>query len=130
MYALYIEDILPHIQLMQRIFSCTSHELAIATSARKGLDCILATSPDLVLVDINLPDTDGLTLVQYLRESGFVQPIVAVTAYASDRDKEHCLAIGCTSYISKPYDVDYMLNILNKYGSLTGINVTSRATGQ
>jgi CheY-like chemotaxis protein len=62
--------------------------------------------PDVVLLDMNLPDASGLDLVAELRARAPLAavPIVAVTAHAMRGDKERCLAAGCDGYLSKPID--------------------------
>jgi PAS domain S-box-containing protein len=70
---------------------------------------------DLVLMDIRMPETDGLIASSKIRKINAEIPIIAQTAFAMDADREKCLANGCSDYISKPLLEDDFLNILTKY---------------
>lgn len=73
--------------------------------ARTGLEALEVLEkqlPDLILMDIDMPEMDGLTATQEIRKKNIQTPIVAVTAYAFDDDKKKALNAGCTDYMSKP----------------------------
>ncbi|HUS84796.1 MAG TPA: response regulator, partial [Anaerolineales bacterium] len=65
--------------------------------------------PDLILVDINMPDVDGLTMTQELKADAQFDkiPIIAITANVMRGDRERTLTAGCDDYIQKPIDVDH-----------------------
>lgn len=80
-------------------------------SCRDGHSAILLAQnyqPDLILLDIMLPDLDGLEVVRQLKQDPQTSqiPIVAVTAMARPEDRERILAAGCVDYIKKPYIID------------------------
>ena len=82
--------------------------------------------PDLLFVDMCLPDMDGLSVVQTLRQRGFPGPIVAVTANAFNSDKALCLEAGCTEYLAKPYEPDCILALLKQYGEYRTLQTVNR----
>ena len=73
--------------------------------------------PKVILMDVSLPDANGLNLVQQLRENPKYQciPIIAQTAMAMKGDRESCLDAGVNEYISKPIDLQLLANLVAKY---------------
>ncbi len=70
---------------------------------------------NLALLDIKMPEIDGLELAKWIRNQGIKIPLIAQTAYAMVDDKEKCLAAGFSDYIVKPIKVDVLLNMINSY---------------
>ena len=77
-----------------------------ANDGMQGIDVARASSPDLILLDIQLPAMDGYAVARALRQVAGLDavPIVAVTSYAMPGDRERAIAAGCTGYIEKPID--------------------------
>ena len=77
-----------------------------ARNAQEALEAVARCRPDLVLMDIQLPGIDGLTLTRLLRNdhTNGMMLIIALTAYAMVEDRERALAAGCDGFISKPID--------------------------
>ncbi|WP_423149242.1 response regulator [Rubrolithibacter danxiaensis] len=94
-------------------FSCIS-----ATTAEEGLQ-IASNQKDIgiILMDMMLPQTDGYEAISIIRKDPQLKeiPVIAVTAQAMKGDKEKCLNAGADNYISKPIDVDLLLNLLKLY---------------
>jgi len=105
---LYIEDNLDNMVLVKRILLAEGYDVFEARTAKEGIRLAEQVAPDLILMDINMPDMDGLTATSYLRElpSLHLTPIVALTANVMRGVLEQSLAAGCNGYISKPIDVD------------------------
>ncbi len=87
---------------------------------RNGMDALeLAKNhqPDLILIDIQLPEVSGLTVTQWLKESEDTAsiPVIAVTAFAMKGDEERILNSGCDGYIAKPISVPHFLATIEKY---------------
>lgn len=89
----------------------SGYEVATACDGGEGLASALATLPDLVVLDMSLPVIDGWELVRRLRATTATSriPVVAVTAYAMDGDRELCLAAGCDEYCSKPVNFQELI---------------------
>jgi len=90
--------------------------------ARNGLDGVQKATTedvDLILMDIQLPDIDGLEATRRIRKQKADLPIVALTSYAMASDKERSLEAGCTGYLSKPIDPDTIVTQINDYLSKT-----------
>jgi PAS domain S-box-containing protein len=114
--VLYIEDNLPNIAFMRDLFDdIEGMELVTARSATEGLVLTRALCPQVILMDINLPDMSGSQALQVLRRSPETAdiPVIALTAAASDRDRKAGLQVGFYRYITKPIDVEELMKALD-----------------
>jgi len=105
---LYIEDNPENQLLVRRVLQAAGHVVVEAIDGFSGLELARQSPPDLILLDINLPEIDGYELAGRLRSlPGMAEvPIVALTANVMKGDRERTLAAGCDGYIQKPVDVD------------------------
>ena len=105
---LYIEDNPENRLLVRRILEAEGYSVTEATDGLVGLEMAAQTQPDLILLDINLPEIDGYDLARRFRDTPGLQqvPILAVTANVMQGDRERTLEAGCDGYIQKPIDVD------------------------
>jgi len=103
---LVIEDNDRNRKLVKILLEANNYEVVEAKTGEEALAYLQDDKPDLILLDIQLPNMDGLTLTRILRSNQKTKdiPIVAVTAYAMKGDKERVLGAGCDAYISKPID--------------------------
>ncbi len=114
MKVLYIEDAPVNVRAMEMVTEELGYELLVAPTAAEGL--ILARQqPDMILVDISLPDMDGLMLTRQMRAENLKMPIIAVTAHAIRGYREKCLEAGCTDYVAKPFPFEQMIALLKRY---------------
>lgn len=104
--ALVVEDNPDNLLLTQAVLRRAGYRTAAATSAEEAVRCIGTLSPDFVLMDIQLPGQDGLSLVQDLRrdERGAAIPIIALSAHAMAETKLAAEAAGCDGFMTKPID--------------------------
>jgi two-component system cell cycle response regulator DivK len=88
-----------------------------AENAHHALEVLDSETPDLILMDINMPDIDGYTLTAQLRTLPKLVkiPIIALTANVMRGDRERSLAAGCDGYIQKPIDVDSFSDQIDRY---------------
>lgn len=107
---LYIEDNDANRMLVRRVLMASDYnfELVEASSAMKGILMAQQDPPDLILMDLSMPEMDGLTATQKIREMSALDavPVVALTANVMTGDRERTLAAGCDGYIGKPIDID------------------------
>lgn len=101
---LLVEDIPDNAELVHRILSARGYEVIHAVDAESGLQMALDEHPDLILLDLGLPDFDGLTLAGWIRaEPSLAQVlIVAHTAWPPDTARQMVETYGCAGYIPKP----------------------------
>ena len=104
--ALIIEDNADNMELITFILESNGYRTLQAETGQQGFDLALAARPDFIILDIQLPDMDGLEVLRMIRDSeadGTI-PVIAMTSYAMAGDREQLLAAGCTGYIEKPID--------------------------
>lgn len=108
--VLYVEDNAENRILIKRVLEAEGYTVDEAADGLSGIDLAVTKRPDLILLDINLPDIDGYETTARLRQmDGVAQiPIVALTANVMQGDREKSLEAGCDGYIQKPIDVDYL----------------------
>ena len=101
---LLIENIPDNAELVRRALSASGYEIIHAADAETGLRMALAEIPDLILLDLGLPDYDGQTLAGWLRAESTLDAtlIVALTAWPEETAKQMVESYGCNGYISKP----------------------------
>jgi len=101
---LVVDDNDDHIELVSRILSARGYTVLAATDGESGLQAAIDHQPDLILMDLGLPDVDGQTLVGWMRRVPELShtPIIAVTAWPPETARKMAEAYGCDGYISKP----------------------------
>lgn len=101
---LVFEDDPSQARLMQRILEHAGYTVVCAPNGESGLQMALANVPDLILLDMGLPDLDGQTVAGLIKGSTLLAdvPLVAVTAWPQDVAEEMARAYGCDGYFSKP----------------------------
>lgn len=107
---LYIEDNVENRVLVKRVLEVEGYVVLEADDGPSGMRIAKQEVPDLILMDINLPEVDGYEMTARLRQvpSLVGVPIVALTAYVLKGDRERSLEAGCDGYIQKPVDVDLL----------------------
>jgi len=91
----------------------------IATNGKEVLEHLSKAPFDLILMDIQMPEMDGLEATRLIRRGSGHQPvIIAMTANATRQDRDECLAEGMNDYLSKPVDIDQLIIMLKKWGHL------------
>jgi two-component system cell cycle response regulator DivK len=107
---LNIEDNFENRLLIRRVLLAEGYELIEAGNAGEGLEVLKTVHPDLILMDINMPDMDGYSLTAKIRSLPSFKsvPIVALTANVMRGDREKSLEAGCDGYIQKPIDIDLL----------------------
>ena len=121
---LYVEDNPDNRLLVKRILLAEDYSLLEAIDGKDALNVLRTAHPDLILMDINMPDMDGYTLTAKIKSlPGFERvPILALTANVMRGDKEKTLEAGCDGYIQKPLDIDQLTREIEKF-------ISSRSNG-
>jgi signal transduction histidine kinase/CheY-like chemotaxis protein len=105
---LYIEDNPENRMLARAILEAEGYAVVDAEDGLAGIEAAVGEKPDLILLDVNLPGVDGYEVVAILKSFPTLAttPVIAVTAYAMEGDRQRTLVAGCDGYIQKPIDVD------------------------
>jgi CheY-like chemotaxis protein len=107
---LLVEDCPDNRRLVTQVLANAGAEMAVAENGRDGFDLAMGAwisgKPyGVLLFDMKLPGESGYEVVRRLRDAGYDQPIIALTAHAMEGDAEKCLEAGCDAYVAKPFDV-------------------------
>lgn len=114
---LLVEDNAQNRRLAQFLLKSRGYTVYEATTGQEALELARTHLPDLVLMDLRLPGTDGLTATRALKEDDMTRriPVIALTAFAMDGDREKALQAGCDGYITKPIDTKTFPSAVSRY---------------
>jgi CheY-like chemotaxis protein len=113
---LIVEDDLSSYEYLYEILSSAGCNVSHADNGDSALALFSeSTSMDLILLDIQLPETDGYEIARTIREANTKVPIIAQTAHALPEDRKKCLESGCNSYITKPIQYELLISVLKEY---------------
>ncbi|MEP6985037.1 MAG: response regulator [Chloroflexota bacterium] len=112
-----IEDHPDNARLAEKLLKHAGHTITIAEDGETGLEVVLELLPDMVLIDLGLPDVDGQTIAAIIRRSPKMKnaKIVAFTAWPEDRALQMAQAYGCDGVINKPIDTRNFSAQVNKF---------------
>lgn len=123
---LVVEDTVENMRLFRAILSLEGAEVLEADRAQEGIEVAKDGQPDLILMDLQMPDMDGLTAIRILRESPEAQaiPIMVVTAFAMEQERRNSFEAGCDAFVTKPVDpaslVEEIAALLDRKSSAGG----------
>lgn len=101
-----VDDNPTNLKLAADVLECDGHSILRAQDAEEAQEILKRTTPDLILMDIQMPGMDGLTLTRILKANPAYQrvQIVALTSFAMTGDEQKAREAGCDGYITKPID--------------------------
>jgi two-component system cell cycle response regulator DivK len=117
---LYIEDNPQNMRLVRKILIHAGYQMLEAEDGLTGLRVAADEMPDLILLDINLPDIDGFEVANRLKASNVLSliPVIALTANAMVGDRERSLEAGCDGYLPKPVGRQDLLSTVEEFLAL------------
>jgi two-component system cell cycle response regulator DivK len=115
--VLIVEDNDMNIKLFRDLLQAHGYE---TLQTKEGLDALSLArqhKPDLILMDIQLPEVSGLEVTRWLKQDAELQhiPVIAITAFAMQGDEERMRAGGCSGYLSKPISVERLMNTVKQF---------------
>ena len=114
---LIIEDNEDNLYMIKYILEQNQINVLTAITGMEGFKISIKERPDLILMDVQLPDVNGLEVTKMIRRSeiGDSIPIIAISSYAMPGDKQKALDAGCTFYIEKPIEPETIMDSIRKY---------------
>jgi two-component system cell cycle response regulator DivK len=115
--VLYVEDNLENRMLIRRVLEAEGFRVILASGAAEALQVLQHEKPQLILIDVSMPEVDGYTLTRQIKGlAGFERvPIIALTANVMRGEKERALQAGCDGYIPKPVDIDILTQQIESF---------------
>ena len=112
-----VEDNELNMKLFNDVLEANGYRVVQTEDGMKAMDLARATRPDLILMDIQLPEVSGLDVIKWLKADAELAsiPVIAITAFAMKGDEEKIRAGGCEDYISKPISVVKFLETVGLY---------------
>ncbi|MDQ3521107.1 MAG: response regulator [Gemmatimonadota bacterium] len=111
---LLVEDNTHILDAFTLLLEDSGYRVRAATTGSQAIQSVREAPPDLVLLDLGLPDMDGLEVVHAIKRDPRAArvPIVVLTGHALETDREACLAAGCAGYLTKPINSTQLLSVL------------------
>ena len=113
--VLLTDDNVDIIELIKLILKDSGYKLETAADGESAVKFCLETPPDMVIMDLKMPIMNGINAIKTLREEGYAEPIVVLTASESADDKKQALAAGADDYILKTMNMDGLTSALWRY---------------
>lgn len=112
---LLVEDNEMNQDMLSRYLTLFEFDVVVAGNGSRGLEMARTVAPDLILMDMSLPEIDGWQVTRLLKNDEATRsiPIIGLTAHAMFGDKEMALQAGCNEYLTKPINFDLLLSKLN-----------------
>ncbi len=120
---LVVEDNMDNYELVRFVLERAGYDVFLAVNGRDGVDAARYQRPDLILMDLGMPEMDGWTAAEKIKSDIELKaiPLYAITAHTLPRDRYRALQAGCDGYVSKPIHVESFLELINE--AFTKINV-------
>lgn len=115
--VLYIEDNPQNMRLVRKMLHVGGYKMIEATDGTSGVDMAVREKPDVILMDINLPDIDGVEATRRIKAIPELAeiPIIALTANVMHGDRERYTAAGCDGYLGKPVTKNELINTISHF---------------
>lgn len=119
--VLLVDDSLDNQMLISRILKLLGAEVELANDGLEGVDKALAAHFDVVLMDLQMPRLGGVDATRILRSKGYDRPIVALTAHSLQEDRQRCMNVGCTDYLTKPVQRSLLVQVIERVAQRKGV---------
>ena len=111
---LVVEDNMDTYELVHFILEKNGFETFLAVNGRDGVNAALKQRPDLIIMDMSMPEMDGWTATSLIKKDEMTRtiPLIALTAHALPGDRQRAMDAGCDEYITKPMDLDELVDAI------------------
>jgi len=113
---LFVEDDMDTYELVQFLMGRNGYEVFLAVNGRDGVSAAIKQKPDLILMDLSLPEMDGWNATKKIKSNPATKniPVIALTAHALVSDRKRALDAGCDDYITKPIDMVELVRMVEQ----------------
>jgi len=114
-HILVVEDNLDNYELVRTILDFAGYDTFLAVNGRDGVDAARMQKPDLILMDLSLPEMDGWDAIKYIREDPETAqiPMIALTAHTLPLARKRALDAGVDAYLPKPFDASQLIRLVD-----------------
>ena len=114
--VLVFDDDKLSMRLMRSILERGNYNVLEALSAKEGLEIVKNSHPDIILMDVHIPDLDGIETTKIIKSDPELKeiPIIALSGAVMQEDEEQAIEAGCVGYMSKPIDVHSLIDTMEK----------------
>ena len=111
---LVVEDNMDTYELVHFILERNGFETFLAVNGREGVNAALKQKPDLIIMDMSMPEMDGWTATDLIKKDAQTSsiPLIALTAHALPGDRQRAMDVGCDEYVTKPMDLDDLVETI------------------
>lgn len=113
--VLFVDDAPDNRELVVRMLGLVEAEVELACNGIEGVEKGLQGDYNVILMDIQMPEMDGYEATTRLRNMGFKNPILAVTAHTRKENLEHCLKVGCDDFVCKPINRTLLIQKIKEH---------------
>ena len=115
--VLLVDDYSDSRLMMRLLLEMSGYRIVEAETGREAVECAKRECPDVILMDLNLPEIDGLTATKLIRELEILRdvPIIALSGYDAEHSQNAALAAGCDHYVTKPVDFDQLEDVVGRF---------------
>ena len=117
---LVVDDSIDNQMLITRILKLLGADVESASDGQEAVDRAMEKHFDIILMDLQMPRMGGVEATRVLRSKGYRNPIVALTAHTLKEDRQRCLSVGCTDYLTKPIERTHLVQVLERVAKGTG----------
>jgi len=115
--VLVVDDNMDTYELVRFILEKNGYETFVALNGLEGVNAAIKQKPDLIILDMAMPEMDGWTAASKIKSDEQIGsiPVIALTAHALPGDRQRAIDAGCDEYITKPMDLIELVDTVNKY---------------
>lgn len=110
---LVVDDSMFQRRIIGTPLKAEGYEISEAVNGRDGIEKIQQTNPDLILLDILMPEMDGFQVLKELHTLGNTIPVIMLTSDVQDTTRDECLALGALAFVNKPVKTEELLPVIH-----------------
>jgi len=113
---LIVEDNMDNYELVRFVLERAGYDVFLAVNGRDGVDAAIAQKPDLILMDLGMPEMDGWIAIEKLKSDDTTKsiPLYALTAHTLPHDRKRAIKAGCDGYVSKPIHMKGFVDVVEQ----------------